>query len=563
MSGRVQFARSLSEHETTDSRPTTTRAGRVLLAAVIAVLLVLNALAVANQLDRRLDHDEAEYLHAAWLISEGRQIYRDFAEDHPPYLFQLLALLMPRGNELPDVFDWTLRARLLAGACGTWAMIAAGLVVWRITRSAWAGTLTLGALLGAHWTWFRGLADIRADAPTLALFMTGFLLVILEERPSWRMAWFNGIGIALAIGSELWNPKWPLVGLCLGAFFLVQGYRLVRVRWTYAIAAVAPTIAVIVAMYAALLAVTTLGDYLFFTFNLKPYLMAEYKSQRWVAALFGGLSPLHNAPARFAGAIPAAVFVLTILLTIREWPRLTRDRARRVVLVLSMIVAAAIEVRFLHPWPVLWPQVFLMLAFVVAIGYGLLAASIQRIVPLARYAIAVCALTFAVPHLAVMIEEKVENSLSASWPAREAMMNALRPGETVWIGAARHPITAPDDSYFWYALSDLMPMMLDLVAKEPAVRQYLPMMSVNNLPVCRLARGREGRLRFIEISAYAEFTPGACACAQIALSRPDVVPTEVPGVYEIGPPGMRPLGPPSPPQWDFFVRSKVARCAMR
>jgi hypothetical protein len=616
----------LIEHDETATSATASRAARLLLAAVTGLLLLMNGFAVEQQLGRRLDHDEAEYLHAAWLMDHGKRIYRDFMEDHPPFLFQIL-----RHLDAGTVYDWSVRARVFAAFCGTLAMIAAAMVVWRISRNGPAAALTLAALLGAHLTWLRGLADIRADAPTLALFLTGLFLLIWEDVPSWRMAWLSGCGIALALAGDLWNPKWPLVGLCLGAFFLVQAVRLVRARLVYALALVLPAAVTVSVLYAALVSVTTLNDYLFFNFLLKSRNMEAFASQAWVVASFGDQSPLHFAPPRFAGPLAAVLYVLAILLTAREWGRMGRDRAWRTALILVAIAAAALEVRLLHPWPYLWPQFFLLFSVLLAIAYGLLGASLVRVsaelrpagrgrlvafgamtsaaalviaigiaalasgeaslltatahviagaivmtsivVTIAKRAemsgttmwnltLLAVALALALPHLSERMDIEIVDKYAVSWPQRNQMLSNLRPGDTVFVGASRHPVAAHDAFYFSYSFADLVPTTLSLIATQPDVRSYLPHLTADSLPVCQFARGRSGELRFMEISAYAEYLPGACGCAQVALSRPELVATQIAGVYEIVPPGT--IVERLPDQgWDLFVRKRVAQCAAR
>src|SRR5213592_471949 len=93
--------------------------GLLRIAAVfaLAVILALHVAAVIVQLPRLLDHDEGEYLHASWLMAHGKRIYRDFMEDHPPYLYQLLNLLRPSGTSpqfpLLNVPEWAARGRTL------------------------------------------------------------------------------------------------------------------------------------------------------------------------------------------------------------------------------------------------------------------------------------------------------------------------------------------------------------------------------------------------------------------------------------------------------------------
>jgi len=535
----------------------------------VALLLIVSCAAVVTQRNRRLDHDEAQALHSAWLMGDGLRIYRDFMEDHPPYFLQALQSLRPA--DATRISAWAVRARVLCAVLGTWAMLAAAWIVLRMTGDRFSAALTFAALIGAKWTWMRGLADIRADSLSLALFMTGFLLVVWDRSPSRAAAWRLGGGIALAFAAEMVNPKWPLAGLALGVFFLAQAWRALRVRPALLVAMAVPVLAVAGVLYAALTRITTFQEFLFFTFQLKARNMEAFESQGWVVAIFRGLSPLHNAPPRFVGAVALALVLLTAFFLLRHCRPLGSDRAWRWLLVLTMLVATALEVRFLHPWPHLWPQFFLLYSFVMALVFGIAGSIVgtwlnargSRASTLWAVAMVLAALSLAGPHLLATVRSEIVAESSATWTGRHELLEALRPGETVWIGAARHPIAARDASYLWYSFADLVPTTLHFVEQNPSARGRLPALTVAALPVCEAAFGKAGALRFLEVSSYVEYVPGACGCAQIVLSRRDVVPTSVAGVYEIVPARARPAGPAAPPPWDAFVRRKVAQCATR
>lgn len=603
----------------------------MLLAATVILLTLMSCVAAFRQIGRPLDHDEAEHLHASWLIGEGKRIYRDFMEDHPPFLYQVLLALEPQPSGTParpDMYDWSVRSRLFTALCGTLSVLAAGLGVWRMTRSGGAFAITVGALFGAHYTWLRGLAEIRADAPTLALLLIGFLLLIWDEIPSQRMAWLLGCGIALAIAAEIWNPKWPLEGAALGVFFVIQFVRLVRARPGYAIGAIVPGVIVGAVAYLALTSVTSVRDYVFFNFILKSQNLGGLESQAWISGMFAGLSPTHLAPPRFVGLPLLAVVAIVVASLVWQWQRLDAAEAKRWLLVLGLVVAAALEVRFVYPWPNLWPQFFLMLAYAAAMAYGLAGAAIARvlasfsgrkhategallllmaatlaavwtaiacinfagprpwtfstvfiamlvaIVPLLlaivsvrrsqtldvpwalRTAMFPIAIALAVPSLGAKMDLPIADANSASWPRRYALLERLAPGETVWIAPSRHPLVAPDASYFWYSFPDLVPMTLARIAANPSLHEYLPNLAARDIPLCQLARREAPSLRFIEIGAYVMYVPGACACAQTVLARPDLAPTPIPSVYEIVRPGTRPM--PNAEGWDGWVRERIA-----
>jgi hypothetical protein len=219
--------------------------------------------------------------------------------------------------------------------------------------------------------------------------------------------------------------------------------------------------------------------------------------------------------------------------------------------------------------PAWWTLLLQLAAVALAAAPLFIAARAARrhdtldVAPLWRFATIGAALALSIPHLAETIDFAIIDTHSASWPARQELQERLRPGETVWVGAARHPVAAYDASYLWYSFADLVPMTFSVMQGDAEVRRHMPALTVGDLPICRLANGEAGPLRFIEISAYAEFLPGACGCAQAALNAGNLVPTRVPSVYEVARPGGRYHVTQSARDWDAFVRDKVAACARR
>ena len=553
------------EHERIAATTAGTRTESIVLVVTLLILTAMSSAAVALQIGRPFDHDEAEYLHAAWLMGEGQRIYRDFMEDHPPFLYQVLLALQPDAVESgADVRQWAIRGRIFAAICGTISVLAAGLAVWRTTGSAGAFAITVAALFGADHTWLRGLAELRADAPTLALFLGGLVLLIWEEIPSQRMAWLVGSGIALAIAAEIWNPKWPVEGLCLGVFFLIQFARLVRVRRSYAVGAVLPGVIVVIVAYLALTSVTTVRDYLFFNFFLKSQNLGGLETQAWMAGYFAALKPTHFAPPRFAGPAALCVFAVGAASLVWQWRRMATGEARRWVLMIALVIAAVIEVRFVYPWPNLWPQFFLMLAYTMAMVYGLAAAGAIRVAArVPKIALFGIALLLAVPSLASRMKNEHPKGNSASWAALAALHERLDAGDTVWVSPHRHPIVARDASYFWYSFPDLVSMTLARIDANPALGEYLPKVTARDIPLCQLARGELPSLRFVEIGPYVMYIPGACDCAMTVLARPDIVASPSPAVWEVLRPGTRPM--PGLGEWnEAAIRGYItAVCSQR
>ena len=63
-------------------------------------------------------------------------------------------------------------------------------------------------------------------------------------------------------------------------------------------------------------------------------------------------------------------------------------------------------------------------------------------------------------------------SAAVRWSAMTYMQQRLKPGDTVWVAATIHPIAAPDASYYWYSIQDLIPMTLDYAARTPSSAAY-------------------------------------------------------------------------------------------
>jgi hypothetical protein len=343
-------------------------------AALTALLIAAHAAALVNALERPLDHDEGEFLHASWLMSEGVVLYRDFMEDHPPFAFQMLQWLQPRtptaAYPLLDVVRWTKTARVAVGLFGVVALIALGCVASVVSRSALALVIAVALSVQDPRIWYRGLADIRADPPAMACFWVGALLIIAAFRPDPRRrdAVFSGVGIALLFAAALLNPKWPLQSLTLGVVFLITLWRLWAIRRIDAAIALLPTIAVAVTALVAITSVTTFRDYFYFTFKLKMAIR-DYVVTADLYEIRGKRNIWNTLPSR--GLIVAAIAAI-VLLGSRRW-QLSLDRPRFAIL--TIVLFAALAERLLYfPYSLMWPQYSIGTGAATAVMTGVLAA---------------------------------------------------------------------------------------------------------------------------------------------------------------------------------------------
>ena len=129
------------------------------LAAILALAVVLRAGVVLN---RRIDPDESQHLHVAWLLAQGRIPYRDFWEHHLPFFHYAMAPVTTWLAERPEVY---FAARALMAAM---AAIAVGLT-WRLARrlsrdgAVWAVVVLLFLPQFAETS-----TETRPDVPTAA-----------------------------------------------------------------------------------------------------------------------------------------------------------------------------------------------------------------------------------------------------------------------------------------------------------------------------------------------------------------------------------------------------------
>ena len=91
-------------------------------AVALAILFALHLAAVGISANREPHVDETEYLHAAWLMAQGRQLYVDFFEHHSPFFFATLERLAPEGERV-DAQPYFVRARWLCGSLGLIARV--------------------------------------------------------------------------------------------------------------------------------------------------------------------------------------------------------------------------------------------------------------------------------------------------------------------------------------------------------------------------------------------------------------------------------------------------------
>ena len=163
------------------------------LAALITLAVVLRIGVVIN---RRIDPDESQHLHVAWLVSQGQVPYRDFWEHHLPFFHYGLAPLTAWLPERPEVY---FAARAVMAAM---AAVAVGLT-WRLARRLSADGAVWAAVVLLFLPQFAETStETRPDVPALVAHLAS-LLALLRWRETGGSGWLWGAGawqgVALAL----------------------------------------------------------------------------------------------------------------------------------------------------------------------------------------------------------------------------------------------------------------------------------------------------------------------------------------------------------------------------
>lgn len=510
------------------------RRAAMITAAALALLLLRHLLAIFVSLDRTLHVDELEYLHVGWLLAHGRHLYRDFVEDHAPFLFVILKWLVPGGTpSMPrvDMIAYGARGRIVTAACGVVALGAMGTLAYRAVRSTVAPLLAVTFLLCSPWLWSRGLADIRNDPPALCLFWAGALLLIGQWRSERRRLVLAGVGIGLAAAAALWNPKTVCESVVLGVIYLSLVIRALRRSMRDAALAVVPAIVIVAITIALIAATASLNDYFFFTFRFNQIVGDWLRDNPSEAREFfhNGLVLRYCDPI-FAGWWPvlAACAAMTVLLVPAIRRRLRLD-IRIYGSLVALGVAALIDIRFIFPWPNVWQQYYLVWGFVLAAVYAVTIAALFEAVLNEKVR---AVLQVAVAALAVVMTDQVlpRAAEKPTYSPTSWLQSQLRPGETVWLSAELHPVDAPDASYYWFAF-DLVAASLRYTASHPG-QSPLPNIREDDLPPCRAERGLMPELRFVGNSWGMVPLPIARACLDRMVKAGRATRSRVHGVWD-------------------------------
>ncbi len=510
---------------------------RLYWAAIALAFLFLAAIhfgVIAGSIGRVPHVDETEQLQGSIMLARGERMYTDFAEHHPPFLFELVSTFAPDAGGEKALDLYLVRARALAAVFGTIAFAAAAWILWRASGRAYAVLIFVALVLSRSPLWERAFTEVRSEPPSLALWWGGAALVLLPRAASRRNAILRGLGLGLVAQACLWNPKWPVTSVVIGVIFLLAISRDFRLNRGNALAAVVTAIAVTATGFAAIAATTGLRNFVDHTFGFTTALVQWSRSIQ--AAGPHAADGWQHCPRlfRLIYIVPAGAVV-----ALGVWWR--RDAVHDAPLagsVLALTAAALIEIRFLYPYPALWLQYFIL--------WGLLAAMIIALVPqvcvlfVEQVAPAAAVVTKPATVILTMLALlAATNAVPVDWdPSHPYRVSSpylrarLGPHDTVWIDMTRYPLGARRASYYWFGFRDVVPAALRY-AQTPRGAKTLPPLREEDLPPCRLERGLDPNLRFLSARLHYERLPIVAGCFDRLLARGRIAPTPFSDVYSV------------------------------
>jgi dolichyl-phosphate-mannose-protein mannosyltransferase len=187
------------------------RTRRLVGAIVILGIAGLGASMVAHG---KLDPDESQHLHVAWLIEQGRVMYADFWEHHMPLLPFALAPVTRWFADQPDIY-FAARAIMAVTAAATLCL------VYVLGGHVGPGVgVAAVVLLAVQVRFFQHVIQVRPDAPALLTWLVTVLtLVRWRERDREQWLWIAGLALGL---TATFTPKAAFLGLGVAAVILAS-----------------------------------------------------------------------------------------------------------------------------------------------------------------------------------------------------------------------------------------------------------------------------------------------------------------------------------------------------
>ncbi len=205
--------------------------GRGRALAVLLMAAASGAWLLGLAATRRVDADEAYYLYAARLVSEGGVLYRDFFFPQMP----LVPLLWGGTGWLAGGVDW-IQARAMAALVAWAGALIFGWLCWRRGGSLGVAAAWLAIYLSADIGFAWGITVKVYGLATLMLLGAWALARPDGEARSWWRLWLGGVLAGLAILTRLTVAPLPML---MALALLAQGWPRRWVSWRPALCFVA------------------------------------------------------------------------------------------------------------------------------------------------------------------------------------------------------------------------------------------------------------------------------------------------------------------------------------
>ena len=447
------------------------------------------------------DHDEVQYLHSSWLVSQGQRPFQDFFEHHHPTLFYLLAPLTAALEGQPHRL--IVAARMLDLACLAVLLVAFVAVARRVVRhgpAAWTALLLLGCFF-----FLRNSMEVRPD-PWMAVFsFVGFWqwTVYLRGPGRLRPAVLAGLCLGTAIA---FLPKAVPFAACVavGTALALRGHA----AWAQAARGAAVVLAAALLPVAALaLAVAKLGlwdDFVFWTvsFNRVFYLSHEAGS----SAMRTFLESVGESPLLWVGALWG------LGLTARAvW----RGEAQPELTIASVVTVGTVVALFRTRWP--YGHNLLLMQPMLALLTAVALDSIEGARARAAVGVLLLVMVAKVCVLCVLYTE------SPGAPAvQRRVLAETEPSTPVAIPPPYNPIFRPNAFYFWFIPQNIVPA-------------YLTACRLHGLPPRKVEQDRrvwsDRPPRFV----YVASEEGAWTPFEFHAHRGAYLPTDLAGLWQLAP----------------------------
>jgi len=424
---------------------------------LFAILLLSWGLFLAVQ--SGLATDETEHCHVAWLIGhEHQKPMRDFFQHHQPPLWDVLQLYFRLGADGPEVLYF---GRAVVLICTGLSVLAFFLLPWRLARRdnpesplLWmAGALSLFPLILFSLI-FGNILVIRPEILSMPLFLYSLLLWLPGSKISTQHRLITHTFLAgVLVGAAIYtSPRFVFLG---PAFFLLPANRsrLFEVDFRRM-----PILA---------------GGALAFVV-LYSVLMSHSLSEIFLNIEFARvLRPVGEG--YFESATPLLTLMLLFSLLLVFLSRFSTDHGKKRLLCQSIFGLWLLGIVQLADWPYMYEHHFLLLA----LWWGVMTATVGvDFRPECRPPIPFLVTIGAVGGILLCLANGASDIVSTSTivdrvQLKRAILARIKKRDRVLFGAAAHPISALDVSYYNNPIAD-SPGRLATAVRLAQARRPLP-----------------------------------------------------------------------------------------